>query len=281
MKKLLAAFAVFFSIVLIVFLHKEGTLKKKPGDNRAKKAEVPSTTPFTDKIGMKFVYIPPGSFMMGSPREEPGRYGRELLHKVILSRGFYMQTTEVTQAQWKAVMRNNPSCIHEDSPDFPVEKVSWNDAKMFIRKLNRMDSGRRYRLPTEAEWEYSCRAGTTTLFNWGDTADCSKANYGVTFIHRECKGQNPGRPVETASFPPNSLGLYDMHGNVWEWCQDRFGSYSPEKVTDPHGSYSNPERVLRGGGWDVPSRFCRSANRDGAYQGKRDCSIGFRVAANY
>ncbi len=233
---------------------------------------------FTNSIGMTFVYISPGEFMMGSPEDEAGRYGHETLHRVALSRGFFLQTTETTQEQWETVMQKNPS-FFKRCPKCPVEQVSWNDVNRFLLKLNRSEHiYNKYRLPTEAEWEYACRAGTSSAFHWGDIPDCKLANFGVSFIHDECKDINPGRTMRVASFPPNAWGLYDMHGNVWEWCRDRFDLYPVEPVTDPVGAYSSPRRVYRGGSWDVESRFCRSANRDSGFPVDRIADVGFRVA---
>jgi formylglycine-generating enzyme required for sulfatase activity len=231
----------------------------------------------TNKFGMEFVFIHPGNFMMGSPPDEPGRYDRENLHQVKLTRGFYMQTTEVTQGQWEAVMKGNPSYFKDCGKDCPVEQVSWNDIQRFVWRLNQLEGINRYSLPTEAEWEYACRAGTQTPFNWGDEADCTKANYGVGFIRHECKEINPGKPVKVASYPPNPWGLYDMHGNVWEWCLDRFDLYLDRDMTDPVGGYAMVDRVYRGGSWGVASRYCRSANRDGGNPNDRLSELGFRL----
>ncbi|MDM8551883.1 formylglycine-generating enzyme family protein [Desulfobacterales bacterium HSG2] len=232
----------------------------------------------TNTVGMKFVYIPPGSFMMGSPRDEAGRYvDREKQHQVKLTRGFYMQVTEVTQGQWEAVMKKNPSYFKNCGKDCPVEQVSWNDVQRFVWRLNHRERLHTYSIPTEAEWEYACRAGTVTRFNWGDEADCSKANYGVAFIRNECKEINPGRTVKVGSFPPNAWGLYDMHGNVGEWCLDRFDNYPSKEVTDPAGGYATVDRVYRGGSWSVISRYCRSANRDADSPNAKLGDVGFRL----
>ncbi|OQX16650.1 MAG: hypothetical protein BWK80_40035 [Desulfobacteraceae bacterium IS3] len=238
---------------------------------------------FTNSIGMEFVYIPPGSFMMGSPENEPDRDDDEKQHKVTLTKGFYMQTTEVTQGQWKAVMGNNPSRFKDCGDNCPVENVSWDDVQKFIEKLNldsaRLPAGERsrtYRLPTEAEWEYAARAGITTAYFWGDRADCSKANYGNGFSD-ECKGKNPGKTVKVASFSPNAFGLYDMHGNVWEWCQDWYGDYPSGSVTDPMGTDRGSDRVERGGGWSLNARDCRSAARYRNSPDVRDDDLGFRL----
>ncbi|MDM8515993.1 formylglycine-generating enzyme family protein [Desulfobacterales bacterium HSG16] len=233
---------------------------------------------FTNSSGMTFIYIPPGSFSMGSPLNEKGRYDRELQHEVTLNTGFYLQTTEVTQGQWKNVMRSNLSHFTDCGSDCPVESVSWNDVHFFVRQINMVERTRKYRLPTEAEWEYACRAGSSTPFNWGELADCSKANFGVGFYQSECKNKNPGTIMKVALFAPNAWGFYDMHGNVAEWCYDRFDDYSKEKAIDPVGGYSGRNRVYRGGSWGVLSRYCRSANRDEALPETRISELGFRMA---
>jgi len=240
------------------------------------------TKTFTNKFGMSFVLIPAGSFMMGSPENEHERDYDEAQHKVTLSQNFFMQTTELTQGQWKAVMGNNPSKFKNCGDDCPVETVSWNDVQIFIEKLNNMDSGRRYRLPTEAEWEYAARAGTTTRFFWGDQSDCSQANYGNDGIDIECKSINPGKTVAVKSYPSNSFGLYDMHGNVLEWCNDWLRSYQLTPVLDPKGPNSGSLRVNRGGGWHYNAKYCRSASRNGRIPGRmsRGDNLGFRLCAS-
>ncbi len=268
-------------ILLLLILYQqrkwEQTQEIKEKDAVTSTTTVPAS-PITNSIGMEFVYIPPGTFMMGSPADEPGRYDRENQHSVELTSGFYMQITEVTQAQWETVMKvSSPSYFHNCGPDCPVEQVSWNDIQEFIWKLNQMERARAYALPTEAEWEYACRAGTETRFHWGDDADCNKANYGVAFVHNECTSVNPGRTMKVASFPPNAWGLYDMHGNVWEWCRDRFDLYPVKEATDPVGAYATVDRIYRGGSWSVNSRYCRSANRDGDVPNARLSGLGFRL----
>lgn len=220
-------------------------------------------------MDMKFVWIPPGEFMMGSPEDEPGRDHDENQHKVIITEGFFMQRTPVTQGQWKTVMGNNPSYFDEYGDDYPVERVSWDDAQEFIKKLSRMD-GRQYRLPTEAEWEYACRAGTTTPFWTGDSdADLAQAGW---------YGGNSGKKTHPVGRKePNAFGLYDMHGNVWEWCSDWFGDYPADSVTDPIGPSTGYNRVLRGGGWLSDAGYCRSACRLHVSPADRFNDLGFRM----
>jgi formylglycine-generating enzyme required for sulfatase activity len=237
--------------------------------------------PFTNSLDMTFVHIPSGTFTMGSPKSESDRDDDETQHQVTLTKGFYMQTTEVTQAQWQAVMGNNPSRFKDcaDCPDCPVENVFWNDVQKFINKLNqRPDNDKIYRLPTEAEWEYACRAGTDTPFFFGKCLSTDQANYDGNYPLSGCKkGKYRQKTTPVASFKPNSWGLYDMHGNVWEWCQDWYGTYPSGNVTDPAGSEDGVRRILRGGGWYYDARGCRSAYRGRVTPGARDANFGFRL----
>ncbi|MBZ0265818.1 SUMF1/EgtB/PvdO family nonheme iron enzyme [bacterium] len=207
-------------------------------------------------LDMTFVTIPAGSFMMGSPANESGKDDDESpQHLVTISKPFQMMTTEVTQAMWKELMGNNPSHLKGD--DLPVEQVSWNDCQDFIKKLNQREPGKGYRLPTEAEWEYACRAGTTTRFYSGDS-ESDLARAGWFYGNSESKTHAVGLKE------PNALGLYNMHGNVWEWCNDWYDEdyYDNSPSVDPSGSNTGSYRVLRGGSWLSNLRYCRSANRD-------------------
>lgn len=230
-----------------------------------------------NKVGMNFVLIPGGTFTMGSPSSEEGRYDNETRHQVTISKPYYMQTTEVTQGQWMKVMGYNPSQDVHCGDRCPVENVSWNDIQAFIDRLNHMESTDKYRLPTEAEWEYAVRAGTTTPYYWGSVSDCSKANYGTGYSS-DCNGINPGQKVKAASYPPNAWGLYDMLGNVWEWCQDRYGSYSSDAAIDPTGSSSGANRVYRGGSWINGALSCRAAFRGEGSPDHKGYALGFRLA---
>ena len=230
---------------------------------------------WSNSIGQTFVLVPAGTFNMGSPEDEPGRDSDETRHQVTLTQSYYMQTTEVTQSQWEAVMGNNPSSF-TGCPDCPVESVSWGDVQAFIDKMNALGEGV-YRLPTDAEWEYACRAGTVTPFYWGDYGNCSKANYGNLWSE-ECVGINPGRTMNVASFASNAWGLYDMSGNVWERCQDWYSDEMPSTpVIDPTGPSSGTERVDRGGGWNYWARGCRSANRAKTDPAGYTPLLGFRL----
>ena len=216
-------------------------------------------------LGMEFTYIPAGTFMMGSPEIEPGRDTDETQHKVRLTRGFYLQTTEVTQGQWKAVMSGvNPSSFNTCGDDCPVETVSWDDVQVFLFWLNFWSAvfgeGTPYRLPTEAECEYAARAGSTTAFaNGGITVDgygCSPVDPNLDLMGWYC-GNAGSATHPVARKKPNSWGLYDMHGNVWEWVQDWSGVYPSGSVTDPTGPSTGSSRVARGGGWSNGARYCR------------------------
>ena len=182
-------------------------------------------------VKLEMILVTAGKFMMGSPESEEGRYKNENQHEVTITKPFYMGKYEVTQEQWEAVMGNNPGDTKEGK--LPVTQVSWEDCHEFIKKLNAKTDGG-YRLPTEAEWEYACRAGTTTAYSVGDSLTKTDAN----IIGAGIKA--------VGSYKPNAFGLYDMHGNVWEWCEDWYGEY-PFAVTDPKGPATGKDRVLRGG----------------------------------
>ena len=264
--------------------HSIGMTKVEQPAARAPKPAVASKpaepeTKITNSIGMTLVYIRPGTFMMGSPSDEPGIFDNETQRQVTLTRGFYIQTTEVTQGQWRTVMGNNPSYFSNCGDDCPVENVSWNDTQEFIRRLNRKEGDSIYRLPTEAEWEHAARAGTSTPFNTGKCLSTEQANYNGNYPLSGCsKGQYRGKTIRAGSFSPNAWGLYDMSGNVWEWCQDWKGDYQSGSVTGPAGPLSGSSRVNRGGGWGGNARSCRSASRGGSSPGGRGSSIGFRLA---
>ncbi|MCP4350629.1 MAG: SUMF1/EgtB/PvdO family nonheme iron enzyme [Desulfobacterales bacterium] len=235
----------------------------------------------TETLGMKFVYIKPGAFTMGSPDEsEKGRNGDEKQHRVTLTKGFYMQTTEVTQRQWKAIMGSNPSSF-KGCEECPVENVSWNDTQEFIKKLNQKREGV-YRLPTEAEWEYAARAGTDTPFYFGKCLSTDQANYNGNYPLEGCpKGEYREKTTPVASFKANLWGLYDMHGNVWEWCQDWYSNYPSTAVSDPSGPKTGSDRVFRGGSWGNAAGRCRSASRNHYSPGGRSRYLGFRLSSTF
>ncbi|MGD8368632.1 MAG: formylglycine-generating enzyme family protein [Desulfobacterales bacterium] len=233
-----------------------------------------------NSVGMEFVLIKPGSFQMGSPEDEPGRFVGEIRHKVNLTKPFYMQTTEVTQAQWEALMGGNPSSHKRCGENCPVEQVSWEDAQRFVRKLNQKEGTDKYRLPTEAEWEYACRAGSTTAIPNGTITNFQcNVDDNLNEICWYCgNAQNLVHPV--AGKKPNAWGLYDMLGNVQEWCRDWFGAYPSDEVVDPTGPKKGTYRVMRGGAWFSPARDVRCASRFGSPAPYRFQHIGFRLAVS-
>jgi formylglycine-generating enzyme required for sulfatase activity len=228
---------------------------------------------FTNRIGMKFVLIPAGSFTMGNPPDEPNRDTDETQHEVNITKPYYLQTTELTQGQWKKVMGGNPSYYEDCGDDCPVEKVTWDDARKFIKKLNQMEGTNKYRLPTEAEWEYACRAGTETLYSFDEVDKLGK--YAWYWDNSESQTHPVGKKK------PNAWGLYDMHGNVYEWCQDWYGDYPSNSVADPKGPDKGEYRVLRGGSWNNIARFLRSAFRNRYFPYYRLNYFGFRVARDF
>jgi len=236
----------------------------------------------TNNIGMNFVLIPAGQFIMGSPPYEPRRFDAENQHEVRISKPFYLQTTEVSQGQWKKVMGDNPSYFKDCGDECPVENVSWNDAQKFIIKLNQMEGTNRYRLPSEAEWEYACRAETTTAFVTGDCISTDQANYNGNYPGKNCpKGRYPGKTVRVGSFDPNAWGVHDMHGNVWEWVEDDWhDDYkgAPDDGRAWIGESRSDGRVFRGGSWFSSARGCRSARRGSFPPGSHYSDLGFRLA---
>jgi len=224
-----------------------------------------------------FRWIKPGKFMMGSPDDEPGRYSDEKLHDVILTRGFWLADTACTQELWQAVMGNNPSRFK--GPQRPVENVSWDDCREFFEKISSLKPGLDLRFPTEAEWEYACRAGTATPFWFGDNVTPDQVNYNGNYPYSGGKkGEFRAETVDVKSLPCNGWGLYQMHGNVWEWCADWYGEYPSERVIDPLGPSDGVYRVCRGGGWDDVGRDARSAVRFRYEPSNRWSVIGFRFS---
>ncbi len=239
--------------------------------------QAPAPKAMTNTLGMQFVLIPPGSFLMGSPKEEKERKGDETQHKVKLTKGFYLGTCPVTQEQWKEIIGKNPSKF-QDGKNLPVEQVNWNDCQVFIKKLREKDK-KPYRLPTEAEWEYACRAGTTTPFHFGETISPDQANYNGNYHYGDGKkGIYRGKTVPVGSFPANAWGLYDMHGNIWQWCEDWFEEYPKKEVevVNPLGT-KGEIRVIRGGSWIDNPLECRSAYRGGSKPVLYHSLVGFRL----
>jgi len=261
-----------------------------------------------NSIGMDLVYIPPGEFMMGSTDSEISEAlyeaknankisAREWFsieapkHKVNITNGFWMGKFEITQKQWELIMGNNPSDYKDcGGGECPVEQVSWYDVQAFLKKLNANDSQYIYRLPTEAEWEYACRAGTTTTFAFGNTLSSKQARFDGRFPWSGAeKGDFTKKTASVGSFQPNAWGLYDMHGNVWEWVEDWYGQYTEDELTNPTGPKSGEYKVIRGGSWVNFAALVRSAIRAGIKPDFREANgfanplkrlnIGFRVVA--
>ena len=214
---------------------------------------------------------------MGSPESEAERGDDEIQHRVILSQGFWLADTACTEALWQAVLDETPSLFHGE--DRPVESVSWDDAQRFLARLNAAAPELALRLPTEAEWEYACRAGTTTPFWFGEQITPEQVNYNGNYPYaRGKKGLYRQETVPVKALPCNGWGLYQMHGNVWEWCQDWYGTYPTGTVVDPTGPDTGTLRVRRGGSWFGDGRGARAARRDADGPGDRIRDIGFRLA---
>jgi formylglycine-generating enzyme required for sulfatase activity len=252
---------------------------------------------FTNKLGMRFVLIPGGSFLMGSPETEPGRQWNEKQHRVTISKNFYMGESEVTQGQWEQLVGFNPSSFSNLGKTYPVETISWNQCMEFIRVLNEWEKTNKYRLPTEAEWEYACRAGSGEAFAQGPitTVSCNEPEPAILEMAWYCYNSglaNPARdfkphPVRTKL--PNAWGLYDMHGNVQEWVLDsckwrdfwraKVGTVTTtyqDNIVDPLSTIGN-HRIIRGGGWYQTSKYQRCAFRSNYKPGVRRNSLGFRI----
>lgn len=229
----------------------------------------PSKT-LRNSVGMELVLIPAGSFTMGADQKfEEASDDETPQRRVTMSKPFYLGKNEVTQEQWVAVMGTNPSQFK--GPSNPVEGVSWDDVQVFLQTLNASEGSGAYRLPTEAEWEYAARAGSTSQFAFGDEEE-QLGEYAWYSVNSGKKT----RPVGQKR--PNAFGLYDMHGCVLEWCADRYGAYPSGTATDPTGPSVGSYRVFRGGSWGHRAAICRSAYRSGYLPGYRSSCVGFRVA---
>jgi formylglycine-generating enzyme required for sulfatase activity len=245
--------------------------------------KVEETVEIGPGVAMTFVLVPPGKFRMGSPADEKGRHKSETLHTVTLTEPFDLAKTELTQAQYRALTGKDPSQFKGDR--LPVETVSWEEARDYAEQLTKKrDDKHRYRLPTEAEWEYACRGGRpcSMPFGVGDGRSLSsrEANFNGYFPYGDApKGKYVEKTRDVGSYDPNALGLYDLHGNVWEWCADRYAPYPAGEVTNPTGPPVGPSRVIRGGGWyNCYARDCRAAGRSGGTPDGWGDSIGFRLA---
>jgi formylglycine-generating enzyme required for sulfatase activity len=228
-------------------------------------------------VGQRLRWINPGRFFMGSPDEEAERMDNETRNEVILGQGFWLADTACTQALWEAIMGTSPS--HFKGAERPVGQVSWDDAVAFIERLNEKAAGLDVRLPTEAEWEYACRAGTQTPFWFGANISTDQVNYDGNYPYAGGpKGESRGETVEVKALPCNGWGLYQMHGNVLEWCADWYGDYPKDTVTDPMGPEMGGGRVLRGGSWSDSAGSVRSARRVSGAPGDRLSYVGFRLA---
>ena len=234
----------------------------------------PKPIRFFNSLGIEFVLVKAGSFNMGSPLDEPGRNDDEKQHSVIIDNDFYMQTTEVTQEQWKKIMDYNHSKFKCN--DCPVENISWNEANQFIKKLNEKEGTDLYELPEEKQWEYACRAGTDTAFYFGKCLSTREASYDGSFPLSGCdKGNFSVKTVPVKNFAPNSWGLYGMHGNVEEWCLDW---YSKKYMSiDPKDEQGGKHRVYKGGSWKSEAKYCRSAYRGQDSPISCSKSRGFRI----
>ena len=227
----------------------------------------------TKKSGIKLRLIPPGNFIMGSPLAESKRNHDENQHNVFLLQPFYCGKFEITQQQWKLVMNNNPSHFKNSGEDAPVEQVNWNDCQEFLKKLCELENVPlgTYRLLNEAQWEYTCRAGTSTPFCYGNNVDSKMANFAGQYPYKALKEISRNKTLPVGSFKPNAWGLYDMHGNVWEWCANWYNKYPYSKVL------SGSDRVLRGGSWNISAKDCRSATRLKYWPEFRFNVLGFRI----
>jgi formylglycine-generating enzyme required for sulfatase activity len=269
-----------------------------PGAPAANQAQQPQAgTTITNSVGMTLAYIPAGKFVMGSPLTEKDREEQETPHEVTITKPFWMGTHEVSQKDFKAVIApKRPPIFGENrggGPDYPMENLLWDEAVAFCNALTNRDeekkAGRSYRLPTEAEWEYACRAGTTTPFSFGKSLSSTQANFNGNYPYGEAeKGPYLRHTAKVGFSKPNAWGLYDMHGNVGEWCSDfsdpdyykkspKEDPTGPEKgvvSTDYHNSFY---RVVRGGNWLDEARACRSAFRGKAMPHDPYRLVGFRV----
>ncbi|WP_175517920.1 formylglycine-generating enzyme family protein [Thiothrix caldifontis] len=211
-------------------------------------------------VAQRFRWIEPASFLMGSPEYEVGRGRYENQHPVILSKGYWMADTACTQFLWEDVMGNNPSrFVNENNP---VENISWHDVNIFLREINFKYPDLKPRLPTEAEWENACRAGVSSAFSFEGELSLEKVNYSGVWDDSGFDIKAIQKTIEVKSYSPNTWGLYEMHGNVWEWCQDWYGDYPVDSISNPEGSASGKYRVLRGGSWGDSGMYCRSATRE-------------------
>ena len=231
-------------------------------------------------IEQRMRWIPPGSFQMGSKENEHARKPDETYHKVTLTSGFWLADTACTQELWKAVTGNQPSQFQ--GPNLPVENISYDDCIAFCQQLRRRIDGLNVTLPTEAQWEYACRANTSTPFSTGKTISTQECNFdgNYPYLPDDRKGDYRKTTVDVKNYKPNAWGLYQMHGNVWEWCLDWYGNISSEHAVDPIGADNGTLRVVRGGSWLYYAQGVRSAFRDWVEPGVRGSYLGFRLLSS-
>jgi formylglycine-generating enzyme required for sulfatase activity len=226
----------------------------------------------------RFRWIKPGEFLMGSPESEPGRSSDEHQHKVIITQDFWMADTACTQALWQAVMGEYPSRFKGDN--LPVDSVSWHDCQSFIARINKTIPGLELTLPTEAQWEYACRAGTITPYHFGNDITTDQVNFdGCYPLYNVKNGNYRRKTMPVKSFACNNWGLYEMHGNVWEWCADWYKPYTKETVVDPIGPNEGEYRVLRGSSWFSYGWNIRSAYRYRSVPADHFDTYGFRLVS--
>lgn len=260
-------------VILLLFLEACSSHEPKPFSH------------FTEpNTGMDFIAIPKGEFLMGNSDSQKRSDNSDQVHRVKITHGFWLATTEVTQKQWKQVMGDKelhpekPSPFWGENPEYPKVSVSYYDVQQFLEKLEDLSPGNHFRLPTEAEWEYACRAGTTTNFAFGsiltDSLACFNSELSTTF---SIPGTKPEHPQEVGSFPPNKWGLYDMHGNVFEWVSDWYDPYSSEDQINPKGPENGELKVIRGGSWYFSAEKAQSFYRMTHAPSLWGFSIGFRI----
>jgi len=281
---LLGALGLAFAAATLALTRQRGAVAAPEGEPESIRG---FAVDLGDDVVLEMVWIPPGEFLMGSPANEAGRDDDETQHAVALAKGFWMGKYEVTQAQWENVTGNNPSYFKGD-PRLPVENVSWLNCREFLDALNGRASELglardvlregEFRLPTEVEWEYACRAGTTTPYHFGENISTDQANFrGPATRGDDLPDADLRKTLPVGSFPANTWGLHDMHGNVWEWCEDVYAAYAEGSTVDVQDAGAHALRVLRGGAWGFPSKHCRSAFRSRIAPGHRSDFIGFRV----
>jgi sulfatase modifying factor 1 len=240
---------------------------------------------FSERVAMEFVFVDapavsPHGFLMGSPLNEPGRAHDEAQHRVIITRPYWIQTTPVTQEQWRLLMRDNPSYF-QDMDNLPVEGINWRDTYRFCETLSQY--GLQARLPSEAEWEFAARAGSRAAYRTGDTITPQDANFNGQYVTSSGrrKGEFRMRTTPVDLFPPNRLGLRDTAGNVWEWCLDWYDRYPAQPEEDPRGPRTGSNRVLRGGSWVNGPHECRVSSRYQVAPAVRGINLGFRIVLEH